>query len=112
MDHFRVTVKVVVVVVVVVIIDIYLYDYYYYYYYDSGHFQVAFGMGCQGPEKVRPPVVHRRPYCCGVNTRDQTESNRTRLSMNSRRMLPVGPFRCFAMMISAMFFGYSWPGCI
>ena len=35
----------------------------------------------------------------------QTESNRTRLSMNSKRMLPVGPFRCFAMMISAMFFG-------
>ena len=30
--------------------------------------------------------------------------------MNSKRMLPVGPFRCFAMMISAMFFGYSWPG--
>ena len=31
--------------------------------------------------------------------------------MNSKRMLPVGPFRCFAMMISAMFFGYSWSGC-
>ena len=44
-------------------------------------------------------------------SRDQTESKRTRLSMNLRRMLPVGPFRCFAMMISAMFFGYSRPGC-
>ena len=43
---------------------------------------------------------------------NQTDSNRTRLSMNSRRMLPVGPFRCLAMMISAMFFGYSCSGCI
>ena len=84
--------------------------YYYYYYYDSGHFQVGFGMGCPGPEKES-----RRCFTGGFlllwgESPDQTESKRTRLSMNFRRMLPVGPFRCFAMMISAMFFGYSWPG--
>ena len=84
----------------------------YYYYYDSGHFQVGFGMGCPGPEKEKPPVINRRPLLLWGEYPDQTESNRTRLSMNFRRMLPVGPFRCFAMMISAMFFGYSWPGCI
>ena len=58
MGHFRVSTN-------VVVIDIYLYDYYY----DSGHFQVAFGMGRQGPETEKPPVINRRPSRGGVNPR-------------------------------------------
>ena len=60
MGHLIVTIE------VVVIVNIYIY---YYYYYDSGHFQVAFGMGCEGREKGKPPVNHRRLSFCGVNTR-------------------------------------------
>ncbi len=37
--------------------------------------------------------------------RATSDSNRTRLSRNRRRMLPVGPWRCLARMISAMLRG-------
>ena len=100
MGHFRMTSKVVV-----------IYIYIYYYYYDSGHFQMAYGRVPRGQQKKAAGASPAAFFCQGEYP-GQTESKRTRLSMNSRRMLPVGPFRCFAMMISAMFFGYSWPGCI
>ena len=103
MGHLIVTIE------VVVVVNIYIY---YYYYYDSGHFQVAFGLGCRGAEQRKAAGGPPAAFLLWGEYPDQTESNRTRLSMNFRRMLPVGPFRCFAMIISAMFFGYSWSGCI
>ena len=81
----------------------------YYYYYDSGHFPVVYGRVPRGQQKKAAGEAPAAFLLWGESP-DQTESKRTRLSMNFRRMLPVGPLRCLAMMISAMFFGYSWPG--
>ena len=78
--------------------------------YDGGLFQVGYGMGSRGPTKKKAAGESPAAFLVWCKCPNQIESNLTRLSMNSRRMLPVGPFLCLAMMISAMFLGYSWPG--
>ena len=89
----------------VVVTNIYLFDYYY----DSGHSQLPIG----SPRLVRSKKNRRcftGGHCESGWVAGYKDSNLTRLSTNSSRMLPVGPFRCLATMISARFLGYSCPG--
>ena len=92
----------------VVVINTYIY----YYYYDSGHM----GVTSAGTKlDCRKKKGRRRVSAASLieNERDYLmDSKRTRLSMNWSCTLPVGPVRCLAMIISAMFLGYSSPGCI
>ena len=85
-----------------------------YYYYVNGHLKVT---DRSPPPKGNAAGHCRRRWLQGATwgpgqpamARD-TGSNLTRWSRNSSRMLPVGPLRFLATMISAMLRGYSWPG--
>ena len=98
--HLRVPCK------VVVVTEIYVFDYYY----DSGHSQLPIRKLSPKSGQRKTAGVSPAAIVSWVRCPVQSESNLTRLSTNSSRMLPVGPFRCLAMMISAKFLGYSWPG--